>query len=74
VESAINVGGAKNDQTLGRVESALDQVMQFPPTVRADMNELSAKLDKIVEERQKEMTDLNAELDALKADIQALPH
>ena len=56
LETAVNDGDARNDQTLGRIESDLKNVMEFLPTVRADMNDLSAKLD------------------ALKADIQALPH
>jgi hypothetical protein len=74
VETAINDGGAKNDQTLGRIESDLKQVMEFQPTVREDMTDLSAKLDRIVTELRQDMTDVNAKLDALKADIQALPH
>lgn len=74
VETAINDGRANNDQTLGRIESDFKQVIEFLPTVRGDMTDLSAKLDAIVVRLQQGMTELNAKLDALKADIQALPH
>jgi hypothetical protein len=70
IEARITDGDARND----RIESDLKEVMQFLPTVRADMNDLSAKLDTIVAERQQDMTDLNVKLGALKAEIQALPH
>ncbi len=73
-ETALNVGRASNDQALGRIEAVLKDVMQFLPTVRADMTDLTAKLDTIVAERQQDMTGLNAKLDALMAEVQALPH
>jgi len=73
VETAINDGRVNNDQTLGRIESDFKQVIEFLPTVRGDMTDLSAKLDAIVVRLQQDMTELNAKLDALKTDIQALP-
>lgn len=74
VETAINAGRAENDQALGRIESDLKEVKQFLPTVREDMNDLREMLHKIVEMLDIHATDLNAKLNSLKADIQALPH
>lgn len=74
VETAVNDGRANNDQTLGRIESDLRQVIEFLPTVRQDMTDLSAKLDALVVGLQQYTSDLNAKLDAIKADIQAAPH
>ncbi len=71
VEIEIKDGRAMNDQILGRIESDLKQVLQFLPTVREDVADLNAT---IVKELQQGMTDLDAKLDSLRADIQALPH
>lgn len=74
LEVAVNDGRANSDQTFGRIESDLKQVMEFLPTLREDMTDLRASLDAIVVGLQQDRTDLNAALAALKADIQALPH
>ena len=74
VENAINDGRANNDQALGRIMSDCKQIIEFLPTVRGDMTDLSAKIDAVVVGLQQDMTELNAKLDALKADIQVLPH
>lgn len=71
-------------QSVAQIESSLEQVLTFLPTVREDTSELrvavesvssdvqalSAKLDAI----QQGNTNLNSKLDSLRADIQALPH
>jgi hypothetical protein len=74
VETAISDGRAQNDQTLARIESDLERVMRFLPTVRGDLTDLNAKLGTIVADVRQDMTDLSAKLDALEAEIQALPH
>jgi hypothetical protein len=78
IETAINDGrvllAAVNEETLGRIESEIKDVLQFLPTVRGDMNDLSAKLDTVLAELNQDMTDLHAKLDGIKADIQTLPH
>lgn len=78
IETEINDGRtllqAVNEQTLGRIESEVKDVMQFLPTIRADVTDLSAKLDGLIAAFQQGMTELHAELDGLKSDIQALPH
>ncbi len=74
LETAVNDGRAKSDQALGQIESDLKQLMQFLPTVREDMADLRTNLGAILVELQQDMVTLNARLDALKADIQALPH
>lgn len=73
VEAVVNDGRLANDQTQGRIESDLKQVVSFLPTVRADLTDLSAKLDSILVELRQGMTDLNGKIVALQADVSALP-
>lgn len=70
----VSTSHANTDQTLGRIESDLKDAWNFLPTLRADLNDLSAKLDTIGGQLQQDMTDLNAKLDALSLEVQALPH
>jgi hypothetical protein len=73
VETAVNDGRAAHDQALGRIESELKQVMEFLPTVRADVADLSAKLDGVLGELRLGLADLNGKVVALQADVNALP-
>jgi hypothetical protein len=74
VETAVNDGRTSNDQALVRIEAVLKDVMQFLPTVRADMADVTAKLDMIVAQRQQDVAGLNAKLDAVIVEVQGLPH
>lgn len=74
LESETSSGRASTDQAFGRLESAMQQVLQFLPTVREDMTALTIKLDGMAAGHQQDMSDLSSRLDALKSDIQALPH
>jgi hypothetical protein len=73
VDIAVSDARASSDQALGRIEAVLADVMEFLPTVRADMTDLAAKLDTIVVQRQQDMASLDAKLDGVMAAIQALP-
>ena len=73
VETAVDDGRAAHDQALGRIQSELKQVMEFLPTVRADLTDLSTKLDLVIGELRQGMTDLNGRVAALQADVNALP-
>jgi septal ring factor EnvC (AmiA/AmiB activator) len=73
-ETSINESRASHDQALARIEAVLKDVMQFLPTLRADMTDLAAKLDAVVSEQQEGMASLDAKLDAVRAEVQALPH
>lgn len=74
VETAVNDGRAASDQTLGRIEADLKQVMEFLPTVRADLSDLNAKLDSILVELRQGMSDLADKVAALQSDVSAPPH
>jgi septal ring factor EnvC (AmiA/AmiB activator) len=65
---------ANTDQILGRIESNLKQTSDFLPTLREDLNDVSAKLDTIGGQLRQDVADLNAKLDALSAQVKALPH
>jgi hypothetical protein len=47
--------------------------MEFLPTVRADVADLSAKLDGVLGELRLGLADLNGKVVALQADVNALP-
>jgi len=70
VEIAISAANTGSGQTLARIESSLDQVWSFLPTVREDMGELRV----LVESVSSDVQALSAKIDSLRADIQALPH
>ena len=74
METAVNDGRAANDQALGHIASDLKQVMEFLPTIRADLTDLGAKLDSILVELRQGMTDLNSTVAGIQADVNALPH
>ena len=74
VETAVNDSRGIDDQAFGRIEAVLKNVMEFLPTVRADLSDLASRLDTLAAEQQQAIAGLNAKLDALKAEVQGLPH
>ncbi len=69
----IAASRANTDQTLGRIESDLKQDWDFLLTVRSDLNDVSSKLDTLTGQLQQDMIELNAKLDALASQVEALP-
>jgi chromosome segregation ATPase len=69
LETAVAAGGAAGDQSRARIESGLEQVLSFLPTVREDLGDLRTKVDAVSSELQQTTSNLSAKLDTLASEL-----